>query len=165
MAINFWNSNIPQIIVKSCAKSVLQYVKSNVISAACLTLVLCWTGCTSSMAKHTIRATGRFARASVTSGGNFAGAATSTAIGTGIDIATGAVTHPKTTELITLVHPKTGVAQDLIWREGMNIYTARRALDIRFAPSTFKLIRNNKTLTAKFDTALQPGDIVHFQKP
>ena len=90
---------------------------------------------------------------------------TSTVIGTGIDIATGAVTHPKTTELITLVHPKTGVAQDLIWREGMNIYTARRALDIRFAPSTFKLIRNNKTLTAKFDTALQAGDIVHFQKP
>ena len=65
--------------------------------------------------------------------------------GTGIDIATGAVTHPKTTELITLVHPKTGVAQDLIWREGMNIYTARRALDIRSAPSTFKLIRNKKS--------------------
>ncbi len=73
------------------------------------------------MAKHTIRATGRFARASVTSGGNFAGAATSTTIGTGIDIATGTVTHPKTTELITLVHPKTGVAQNLIWREGVNI--------------------------------------------
>ncbi len=134
------------------------------IHAACLTLLLFWTGCTSSMAKHTIRATGRFARASVTSGGNFAGAATSTAIGTGIDIATGAVTHPKTTELITLVHPATGVAQDLIWREGMNIYTARRALDIRSAPANFELIRNNKTLTATFDTALQPGDMVRWIK-
>ena len=135
------------------------------IHAACLTLLLFWTGCTSSMAKHTIRATGRFARASVTSGGNFAGAATSTAIGTGIDIASRAVTHLKTTELITLVHPATGVAQDLIWREGMNIYTARRALDIRSAPANFELIRNNKTLTAKFDTALLPDDIVHFPKP
>ncbi len=133
------------------------------IHAACLALLLFWTGCTSSIAKHTIRATGRFARASVTSGGNFAGAATSTAIG--IDIAPGAVAHPKTTELITLVHPKTGIAQDLIWREDMNIYTARRALDIRSAPPTFELIRNNKTLTAKFDTALQPGDIVYFPKP
>ena len=135
------------------------------IHAACLTLLLFWTGCTSSIAKHTIRATGRFARASVTSGGNFAGAATSTAIGTGIDIAAGAVTHPKTTEFITLVHPKTNVAQDLIWRKGMNIYTARRALNIHSAPPTFKLIRNNKTLIAKFDTALLPGDIVHFPKP
>ena len=117
------------------------------------------------MTKHTIRATGRFARASVTSGGNFAGAATSAAIGTGIDIAAGAVTRPQTTELITLMHPTTGVAQDLIWREGMNIYTARRALYIRSAPSTFELIRNNKTLTAKFDTTLLPGDIVHFPKP
>ncbi len=134
------------------------------IHAPCLTLLLFWTGCTSSMAKHTIRATGRFARASVTSGGNFAGAATSTAIGTGIDIASRAVTHPKTTELITLVHPATGVAQDLIWREGMNIYTARRALDIRSAPANFELIRNNKTLPATFDTALQPGDVVRWIK-
>ena len=134
------------------------------IHAACLTLLLFWTGCTSSMAKHTIRATGRFARASVTSGGNFAGATTSTAIGTGIDIASGAVTHPKTTGLSTLGQSRTGVAQDLIWREGMNIYTARRALDIRSAPANFELIRNNKTLTATFDTALQPGDVVRWIK-
>ena len=134
------------------------------IHAVCLTLLLCWTGCTPSMAKHTIRATGRFARASVTSGGNFVGAATSTAIGTGIDIAAGVVTHPKTTEFITLVHPKTGIEQDLIWRDGMNIYTARRALDIRSAPPTFELLRDNKTLTAKFDTALQPGDVIRWIK-
>ena len=116
------------------------------------------------MAKHTIRATGRFARASVTSGGNFVDAATSAAIGTGIDIAAAAVTHPKTTEFITLVHPKTGIEQDLIWRDGMNIYTARRALDIRSAPPTFELLRDNKTLTAKFDTALQPGDVIRWIK-
>ena len=116
------------------------------------------------MTKHTIRATGRFARASVTSGGNFAGAATSAAIGTGIDIAAGAATRPKTTELITLMHPTTGVAQDLIWREGMNIYTARRALNIRSAPPTFELIRNNKTLTATYDTTLQPGDVIQWVK-
>jgi len=146
----------------------LNILKVIVAHAACWILVLCGTGCTASMAKKTIRATGRFARASVVSGGNFAGAATSTAIGTGIDIAAGAAgaaTRGAAAQLVTLIHPTTGVAQDLIWREGMNIYTARRALAIRSAPATFELIRGKKTLLATFDTILQPGDVVRWMKP
>lgn len=152
------------LLPENGSKFVVHYTGFHLIHAVCLTLLLCWTGCTSSMAKHTIRATGRFARASVTSGGNFVGAATSTAIGTGIDIASETVTRAAATEFITLIHPKTGVEQDLVWREGMNIYTARRALDIRSAPPTFELLRDNKTLTAKFDTALQPGDVIRWIK-
>jgi hypothetical protein len=143
----------------------LNNLKVNVAHAACLMLVIFWTGCTASMAKHTIRATGRFARASVISGGNFAGAVTSTAIGTGINFAAGAATRNAGTQLVTLIHPATGAAQNLIWRSGMNIYTARRALAIRSAPPTFELVRGKKTLLATFDTILQPGDVVRWMKP
>ena len=117
------------------------------------------------MAKHTIRATGRFASASITSGGNFAGAATSTAIGTGIDIVSGAAHGPTGKNFVTIINPETGIQQDLLWREGMNIYTARRTLAIKAAPKTYELLRGKKTIAATFDTILKPDDVVRWAKP
>ena len=128
-------------------------------------LVLLGTGCTLPMAKHTIRATGRFASAGITSGGNFAGAATSTAIGTGIDIVSGAAHGPTGRKFVTIINPKTGIQQDLLWREGMNIYTARRTLAIKAAPKTYELLRGKKTIAATFDTVLKPDDVVRWVKP
>ncbi|MBL67301.1 MAG: hypothetical protein CMO74_02430 [Verrucomicrobiales bacterium] len=143
----------------------MHHVKNNAALFACILLAMMMAGCTSSMAKHTFRATGRFARASITSGGNFVGAAINTGIGTGIDIASAALTRaPAGGKLVTVIHPVTGVAQDLLWREGMTIYTARRALNITEAPATFALTRGKKTMAAVFDAALRPGDVVRWME-
>ncbi len=140
-------------------------MKKNAAHVVCIILVLWGTGCTLSMAQHTIRATGRFASASITSGGNFAGAATSTALGTGVDIVSGATHGHKGKKFVTIINPETGIQQDLLWREGMNIYTARRTLAIKAAPKTYELLRGKKTIAATFDTILKPDDVVRWAKP
>ncbi len=131
----------------------------------CILLLACATGCTLSMAEHTIRATGRFASAAITSGGDVVGAAASTAVGTGLDLINQSSTHPVGGKLVTLVNPETGIRQDLIWREGMNIYTARRTLAITAAPPTYEITRDGRTLEAAYNTVLEPGDVVRWVAP
>ena len=117
------------------------------------------------MAKHTIRATGRFASASITSWGKFPRPARSTPIGTATDFVSGAAHGPTGRKFVTIINPKTGIQQDLLWREGMNIYTARRTLAIKAAPKTYELLRGKKTIAATFDTILKPDDVVRWVKP
>lgn len=127
-------------------------------------LLACATGCTLSMAEHTIRATGRFASAAITTGGDVVGAAASTAVGTGLDLVHQAATHKVGGQLVTLINPQSGIRHDLIWRQGMNIYTARRTLAIPSAPPAYQILRAGKTIEATYDTVLKPGDVVRWIK-
>ena len=118
-------------------------------------------GCLS-VAQHSIKATGRFASAAITSGGNLTGAATSTAIGTAIDVAVGAATKPAAASVVTLIEVPTGIERVVPWKEGLTAYTARRDAALNTAPVAYEVLRGSKTLPAAVGTVLKPGDVLRL---
>jgi hypothetical protein len=108
----------------------------------------------------------RFATGTITSGGNPVAGAQNAAVGLVVD----AVTDPGGTaaqspKIITVLVPETGLQKVLPWREGMTVYTARRAAGLNRPPGPCNIERGDKQIPGTGQALLEPGDVLRFETP
>jgi hypothetical protein len=108
----------------------------------------------------------RFATGTITSGGNPVAGAQNAAVGLAVD----AVTDPggeaaQAPRIITVLVPETGLQKVLPWREGMTVYTARRAAGLNRPPGSCKIERGDEQISGTPKAILEPGDVLRFISP
>ena len=108
----------------------------------------------------------RFATGTITSGGNPVAGAQNAAAGLAVDV----VTNPggeaaQASQIITVLVPETGLQKVVPWREGMTVYTARRAAGLNRPPGPCKIERGDEQLDGTNKAILEPGDVLRFVSP
>ena len=68
-------------------------------------------------------------------------------------------------QIITVLVPETGLQKVLPWREGMTVYTARRAAGLNRPPGPCKIERGDEQLAGTNKALLEPGDVLRFVSP
>ena len=134
----------------------LHYVKRIVCHGA-LGLLLFAAGCKTVV---------RFATGTITSGGNPVAGAQNAAVGLAVDV----VTNPgdaaeQSPKIITVLVPETGLQKVVPWREGMTVYTARRAAGLNRPPGPCKIERGDEQILGTPQALLKPGDVLRFETP
>ena len=105
----------------------------------------------------------RFATGTITSGGNPVAGAQNAVVGLAVDV----VTNPggeaaQAPQIITVLVPETGLQKVVPWREGMTVYTARRAAGLNRPPGPCKIERGDEQLDGTPKAILKPGDVLRF---
>ena len=131
-----------------------------------LLALLAAAGCKSA-AGHTVNAVGRFAVGTLTSGGNPIAGAQSAALGTAIDVARdpkGEQFEGQRPKIVTVYSEKRGVQKVIQWKEGMTVYSARRAARLTGPVGECEIERGDETVKADFKSILERGDVLRFQR-
>ncbi len=131
-----------------------------------LLALLAAAGCKSA-AGHTVNAVGRFAVGTLTSGGNPIAGAQSAALGTALDVARdpkGKQFEDQRPKIVTVYAENRGVQKIIPWKEGMTVYSARRAARLTGRVGVCEIERGDETVKANFKTVLERGDVLRFQK-
>jgi len=105
----------------------------------------------------------RFATGTITSGGNPVAGAQNAAVGLAVDAVTdtgGEATQEL--QIITVLVPETGLQKVVPWREGMTVYTARRAAGLARPPGPCEIERGDELIGATPQAQLEPGDVLRF---
>ena len=84
-----------------------------------------------------------------------------------VGLAMDAVTDPGGTTtaeplIITVLVPETGLQKVVPWREGMTVYTARRAAGLNRPPGPCKIERGDEQIDGTNKAILEPGDVLRF---
>ena len=141
----------------------MHHVTSIVCYGALSLLLFAATGC-GTVAK----ATGRFAVGTLTSGGSVTAGAQNAAVGAAVDLATqhkGGKAENVAPKIVTVYSAATGLQQVITWKKGLTVYSARRTAQMTGAVDLCQIERGEETLESTFRTVLEPGDVLHFQKP
>jgi len=131
-----------------------------------LLALLAAAGCKSA-AGHTVNAVGRFTLGTLTSGGNPLAGAQSAAIGTAIDVARdpkGKQFEDQRPKIVTVYSERRGVQRVITWKEGLTVYSARRVAHLIGPVGKCEIERGDETLVADFNTVLERGDVLRFQR-
>ena len=131
-----------------------------------LLLLMVTAGCKSA-AGHSVNAVGRFAVGTLTSGGNPVAGAQNAAIGTAIDVVRdpkGKQLEEKRPKIVTVYSEQQGIQKVVPWKKGLTVYLARRAAQLIGPMGKCEIERGDETLAGSFNTALERGDVLHFQR-
>jgi hypothetical protein len=135
------------------------YILCHSILGPLLLLLMMTAGCKS--------AAGRFAVGTLTSGGNPVAGAQNAAIGTAIDVVrdpNGKQLEEKRPKIVTVYSEQRGIQKVVPWKKGLTVYLARRAAQLAGPMGKCEIERGDKTLAGSFNTALEHGDVLHFQR-
>ena len=141
----------------------MHYVTRIVCCGALSLLLFAVTGCGT-----VVKATGRFAVGTLTSGGSVTAGAQNAAVGAAVDLATqpkGEAVENVAPKIVTVYSAAAGLQKVIPWRKGLTVYSARRTARMTGAVGLCQIERGDETLESTFRTVLEPGDVLRFNKP